>query len=183
MNHVALASLVFGMVAIGFCGASLAAPQAMLGALSRFPRSRPAGWILTCVDLVWSGILLYHVELGRFNGLKPYLWILVPVVVVLVVRHMAELLASRALGGLLILVPAPLLAAARWHPSPFRYAILILAYAMAVKGVVLVLAPYLFRSAVEFWRRRAGGYRAASVAGLLLGVLLTVLAFTAFRAA
>lgn len=148
--------------------------------ISRFPRNRWAGWLLTAGDLIWAAWLIFNASLGRFEGLKPWLWVLVPVIFFLVVYFMDELLASRALGGLLVLLPAPLLSAARWHESAFRYVIVVLAYIMVIKGIILVLSPYQFRKWTALLIKRNSHCRTWGFIGLMFGVFIILLGITVF---
>jgi len=54
--------------------------------------------------------------LQSVRDFKPILWALAPLCYVLTVCFVEELLAARALGGILLLAAAPVLDAARWHP-------------------------------------------------------------------
>ena len=59
-----------------------------------------------------------------------------------------DLLACRAAGILFALIPAPLLAAARWHPSPARYLVIVIAYILAVAGMFFIAKPWLLRDVI-----------------------------------
>ena len=151
-------------------------PGKALAFLQKFPRNRTAGIILTTICILWSGWLLYQMPMGRFDELKPLLVILVPIAIVIIVTQISELLAVRALGGLLLLLPAPLLDTARWHPSPARLVIVVCAYIMVVKGIVLLLSPFRFRQSVSFFVRDAGSCRAWGLTGIVFAICLLVLA-------
>lgn len=166
-------------LAAGFA-ADLWWPMGMRRWLDAFPRSVAAGRALSAVALLWSAWLLYHGELGRFESWKPMVYVAAPVAYVLVVIFMDELLAPRALGGILLLVPSPLLAAARWHPSPFRYVVVVFAYALVLTGIALVLSPYMFRRAMSAWHAHPRRAKAVSTAGLALAALLLLLALFVF---
>jgi hypothetical protein len=164
-------------VAIGLFG--LFAPDRAAAALRRFPRSKWPAWGLCAIDLLWSGWLLYHTELGRFSAVKPYLYALVPLAFVLVVNYMDELLAPRALGGLFILLPAPMLSAVRWYDSPLRYPVVLIAYAMVIAGIVLVLSPYRFRRTVAPCVENPRGCRVWGACGAAIGTALIIVALAA----
>ena len=148
--------------------------------LNRFPRSRPASWLLVAIDFIWVVWLLHHAQLGRFEGLKSWLYLLGPVCFVVVIYFMDELLAPRALGGLLLLVPVPLLVTARWHDSGFRLVIVVLAYVLVVKGIILVLSPYLFRKTTAFLFKNNRACRAWVLIGLGFGIFVLYLGMTVF---
>ena len=172
-------------IALGAVLAALHAPLLLAPAVSRkflaaFPRSRVFAWLLTAVDLAWSAWLLYHAPLGRFECVKDFLFILTPAAFFLVVFFMDELLAARALGGLLILVPAPLLNAARWHDSALRLTVVMLAYVLAIQGVMVVLSPYKFRKTVQRLAGNDFACRVMGIVGVAVGLLVLALGLTVF---
>jgi uncharacterized protein YjeT (DUF2065 family) len=153
----------------------LLAPAAWRRALAEFPRHLPSAWILTGMDLLWVSNVVLHAPLGRFEFLKPAIYILGPLSFYLLVKYLDELLAPRALGGLLLLLPNPVLNAARWHPSDARLVMTVLAYVAVVAGMLLVLAPYRFRRWTAWWiesdaRCRLGGRLKLAAALVLLGL-------------
>jgi len=148
--------------------------------IERFPRGRWPAWLLTAADLAWAVYLLFNAPLGRFESVKPSLYVLGPVAFFLVVTFVDELLAPRALGGLFLLIPAPLLAAARWHESGFRYVVIIFAYVLVVEGVILVLSPYQFRKITAVWIRSNAGCRALGVIWLAVGSFLVLMGATVY---
>ena len=83
-------------------------------------------------------------------------------------------------GGLLCLLPAPILAVAREHDSQWRLVIVIVAYIMAVKGMALVLSPYLFRKGTAFAAATDTRLRALCMAAVLAGVALVALGVLVF---
>lgn len=131
------------------CGSMMILPERVRDWLRRFPRRRSAGWILATVVLVWWGTRIYHSPLGHFEQYRNLLFILIPLAIVLCGYFVEELLAPRALGALLILVPVVMLDAARWHESPLRLVMAVFAYLLIIKGCVLVVAPYWFRKGAE----------------------------------
>lgn len=156
------------------------APGRMRRLALDFPRSRWPAWLLTAVDLCWAGWVVYHAELGRFNGLKPSLFLLTPLAIGLVAFFMDELLAPRALGGLLLLLANPILNAARWHPSPWHFVLTALAYVWVAAGIVLVLSPFRFRQVADFATRTPLRCRVGGLARLAFGALLLVLGLSVF---
>jgi len=139
------AALLLGGVVAAVGAALAAAPTAVRDWSARFPRMKPAAWMLTALDLLWSAWLVHQMPLEGFDNLKPLLYVITPATFVLVVMLLDDLLAPRALGGLLLLIPCPLLDVQRWHPSPWRAVVAVLAYAVAGMGFALVLNPYQFR--------------------------------------
>ena len=183
MGLLSIYSLALGLVLLVTYGLMWAKPDAAITSLRAFPRSTKAAWVLTSIDLVWSGILLHHTPLGPVESYKFLLFALVPLAIVLLVRFVDELLAVRALGGLLILIPAPLLDAARWNASPWRLFVVVLCYLMVIKGVVLILAPYTVRKGLDWGVKKPGRIRPMLGLGMAMGLALVVLALTVYRVA
>jgi len=155
-------------------------PAQALDAIRRFPRNRPLGWVLAAVALLWSAWLVFHMSMESFDKYKPLLYVLTPLAFVLVVLFVDDLLAARAFGGLLALIPAPMLDAAQWHESPWRFVVVVLAYVMALAGMALILSPYHLR---KFMERFAGSpatcFRLGS-AGCALAAALLLLGLLAY---
>ncbi len=155
---------------------ALLAPDLFRRVLLGFPRSRVPGWLLAALDLSWFGWLLYHEPLWQFfDYVRPWLWLLIPVIIILVCIFMDELLAPRALGGLLLLVAGPILDAARFHPSLWRYIPIVLAYLWIIAGIAFVLTPYRARRFFEFITRTPLRCRVGGGVRLALGLLLLYL--------
>ncbi len=148
--------------------------------LKAFPRHRLTGAVLACAALVWATILLMKMNMGALEKYEPLLLVLAPLVFVLVVFFVDELLAPRALGGLLLLIPAPVLAAARWHESPWRYFAIVSAYLMVIKGISLVLSPYLFRRWCSLCVSSPEKTRLFGGIGLAYSIVWIALAFLAY---
>ncbi len=154
-------------------------PEQSLDALRRFPRSAHAGRILAAVALIWCGLLLYYTPLGPVEPYKAWLFAVVPSTILLVITVMPELLAVRALGGILVIIPTILLEAARWHESPWRLVITVFAYGMVLKGTAFICTPYWMRHGIDWaastptrWRLSIGTGTAISLLLLLLGLFV-----------
>jgi len=145
-----------------------------------FPRHRVTGIALAALALLWVGWIVMHASLGRFESFRPLVYILVPVSIGLVAYFMDELLAARALGGLLLLVPQPVLAAARWHESQARLVLVVLAYAFVLSGITLVLCPYMFRKVTAVLTRTDAACRAWGLAGAVLGAVIVLLGMAVY---
>ena len=181
MNDLGNLSLVIGCILAALCAPCALIPKTAAEWIRRFPRNILAAWILTAADLLWVAWLLFHIHIGRIEGvdfeaLKPLLFILMPIALFLITQFMDELLAARALGGLFLLIPAPLLSVARWNELSYSLVIVILAYIMVVAGVLLVLNPYLFRKMSSRWAQDEKLCRAVGVIGMTFGVVVVCLA-------
>lgn len=146
------------------------APAAFRRAALSFPRSRVPGWVLIAFDLTWVSWVILHASLGRFEPLKPLVWVAAPLSFILIVVFMDELLAPRALGGLLLLVANPVLNVTRWHPSNWRLVVTTMAYLWVIAGIVLVLSPYRLRQMAEFMTKTDPRCRALGLVRLCVGL-------------
>ncbi len=155
----------------------LARPQETARALRALPRSAWAGRVLSAAALLWAGALV-HSEPLEF--LLPYRrWILPLMVLAVPLTWLAtpELLACRATGALMALLPAPVLMVARTHPSPWRLAMVILMYLMAVGGMWLMMSPYRLRDLILRTLRSEGAARATGGMLLAFAIFLGLLAW------
>ncbi len=173
------AGLVAGLVLLLLGGAGVFRPEFARRALGAFPRNRRAALLLTLINVIWVAIMIYHAPLGRFEWVKPLLYVLAPATFLVVIVFMDELLAPRMLGGLLLLLASPVLDVARWHESDWRLVLTVLVYGWIVWAIIIVLSPYRFRHIVSW---AMGGVRRLPIFGALLalGALLIVLAVTVY---
>ena len=165
------------MAALGGLGlaagvAMAARPGAVRAGLMAFPRSRVPGWILTAVGVAWVAGVVSHAALGRFEFLKPAVPVAAVVLFGSMVYFLDELLAPRALGGVLLLVANPVLMGVRWADSPWRLVPVLVAYAWVVAGCALMLHPWLFRRMAERWLGEEGAVRRMGWAKLAAGAVL-----------
>ncbi len=150
----------------------LLAPAAAQRALAAFPRSRAAAWILTALDLAWVVLIMRGASLGRFDILKPYLPLAGVATFAAIVWGLDELLAVRAIGGLLLLLGDPILDAVRWNGGAWPIAAAILAYILVIVGAVWVLWPWTFRKTHERLTRTPLRWRLWSALWIALGLAL-----------
>ena len=172
-------NLFLGRALVGLGALALAAalfalrfPKALRAGLQAFPRSKGPGWILTAAGTIWVAWVISHAALGRFDVVKPFIPILAVLGYAAIVYFLDELLAPRALGGLLLLVANPLLNGVRWSDSAWRFAVVLIAYAWVVAGCALMLHPWMFRRLSEKFAGSAGTLRALSWSKLLAGAIL-----------
>lgn len=158
-------ALLAGVFALGF-------PSALRKGLLAFPRSKGPGWVLTAIGVFWVSWVISHAALGRFEGVKPVIPLLAVLGFGAIVWFLDELLAPRALGGLLLLVANPMLNGVRWVESGWRFVPVLIAYAWVIAGCALMLHPWLFRRMAEKFLSQAGWLRAAGWGKVLGGVVL-----------
>jgi uncharacterized protein YjeT (DUF2065 family) len=128
--------------------------------------------------MVWVAWIVLNASLGQFEYLKPAIYVIAPICFLMLVNYLDEMLASRSLGGLLLLVANPILYSARWHDSAWRLVMPALAYVLIVAGMTLVLSPYRFRDAVSVLASTPARCRVLGLSGLAVGGV--VLALGAF---
>ena len=174
-------ALVIGVIAIVGRLPLLVAPALARRGIAAFPRHVLTGRLLALIAMAWGTYELFQMPMGFLDAWKPVLWGLAPVSYVLIIFFLDELLPVRALGGLLLLAPTPMLDAARWHPSPWRFVIIALAFAWVIWGMVLVVTPFRLRQAAAFWIATDGRCRLAGLLGVLVGAFLIALALTVYR--
>ena len=197
MSPLVLAALGLG---IFFCvsgAAILWQPAGAARAATAFPRHGPSGKILAAIALLWVALIIYHASLGRFEYLKFLPARIIPPLAplmegplgflfqtplwaalgswALITRTMDDLLAPRALGGVLLLIANPLLNAARWHPSTWRLVVTVIAYIMVIQGIWLILSPFRFRMTAQWLLASPQRTRYAGLAAAATGLLLLVL--------
>jgi len=143
--------------------------------IAKFPRNRFWGIVLSAIGLLWSALLINDMTLGGLSAYKWLLYILTPLAFYLVIQYLDELLAPRALGGLLMLYPTVMVEAARWHESSWRLILVGLAYVMVTFGAWLMLCPFKFR----IWGDALVSTRSRRMAAaIVLGVLAILLVLT-----
>lgn len=180
MTVLAQVSLITGISFILLHLPYIINPQLSQKLLKAFPRNKIISWILTAITLIWSAYLLNQTPLGKFDVIKDYLMVATPVAIALVCYFMDELLAARALGGLFILLPTPMLTAARTSDSVLRLIIVVIAYVLVIAGMIFVLNPYKLRNLFAKVLNSESSTRIAGIIGVIIGALLTLLSFTAY---
>jgi len=143
--------------------------------LRRVSRHAWAGRILATAVWIWGAYALYVMPLDFILPYRHYIPFATLVLIPLSWFWMEDLLFCRALGGLLVLFPAPLLKVTDLHPSPWRLAVVALAYLALMAGMAFILYPYYLRRMLEGLAVSAAFRRAGGAAALVFGLLLLVL--------
>ena len=147
---------------------ALAVPEPTARLWRAFPRSVWPGRVLTAIALAWAALWLQVMPLGPLAFLQRHMVVLYVVAVAATWFLCEELLACRAVGGLLALIPSALLPSAQWHSSAVRYIPLVVGYLFAVAAMFLIAQPYHLRN-VLLWGA------AATERTRLLGAAVTAL--------
>jgi hypothetical protein len=179
MSLATITFLVSG--AIGLLGLwALVFPVSWRAAMKAYPRFLPAGWVLVVIDMVWFAFNIKASPLGGLDQYKPWLWLVTPAVIFLLIRYLDELLAVRALGGLLLLVPGVIFDASRIdYATPYRLVMVLVAFGIAVVGCLFVSGPHNFRQWLASPIATNGKARRTGAA--LLGLALSLAAVSAMH--
>ena len=169
-------SLLAGLWLILSHGFALLRPGPVQRWLRKFPRSKPAGAVLLIADSLWALVMVTTMDLGEFSHLRTMLLVVILVATYLTFRYVDEFLAVRALGIFLLLLAEPLIEAAFLQPQTGRLLLVAWAYAIAILGMTWVGLPYLLRDQIDWFRKSHIHWRAAALAGLIYGGLLTAFA-------
>ncbi len=146
-----------------------------------FPRNIKLGRIFMAVGLFWFWLLIVPanifssplaMDLQDFNSLKIIMVFVVPLAGYLVVTECTEFLALRGLGLCLLMAAAPLLAAAWQEPHTLKNLIPLYAYAMIIKGLIMVGMPYVTRDLISWASASDSRFKMVSIAGLGYGVVI-----------
>jgi uncharacterized membrane protein YhaH (DUF805 family) len=175
MSELAWTAVICGGLILFVHVPCVVMPGHVRAAVKMFPRSKWSGWILTACALGWAAWVLATSPLGRIERYKPLLYVLTPGAFVLIIFFMDELLAPRALGGLMLLAPLSMLSAAKFHESSLSLVIVVLAYVLVVAGMTLVLSPYLFRKIGRFCIESEERCQGLGVIGVGFGILVVIL--------
>lgn len=171
-------NIATGALFVAYAFFALARANLLARGFKAFPRNRFFGFALTAIGLVWSALYIDQMSLGELGKYKWLLYILTPLSFYFIVQYLDDLLASRALGGILMLYPTIMVDSARWIPSSSRYVLIITAYVMVVLGIWLVLSPFKFRIWTDALTARPV-LRAAS--GIFAAVLGCAMVFIGIR--
>ena len=159
---------------------ALLAPGPTSRALRGLCRNRWADIVLSTLALAWAGWLLYALPLEFLQPYRKYIPFVMLAAIPFTWYAMPDLLAARAIGGLLVLLPAPVLQVARVHPSAWRLVIVSLMYLYAVAGMTLIMAPYFLRDLLAWLAGNDTRLRICGAAHLAAAAVLAWMALVAF---
>ncbi|MBI2441334.1 MAG: hypothetical protein HYV35_08195 [Lentisphaerae bacterium] len=180
MSDLGLVALTSGVLLLVGGGGLALWPRGAAALVKAFPRHVWSGRILAAADLIWAAWLVLQMGSAWVDAHRALVYVAMPVFYVLIIILMDDLLAARALGGLLLLVPLPILESAFVHPAASRLLMTTFAYMLVVLGLVLVWSPFKLRQWTERWINRASIAGAAGAAGILLGALMLFLAWMVY---
>ncbi len=160
---------------------ALITPGGINTLLEKFCRSRITGIILCLTAWAWAGYALWTLPIDFLMPYRKYIPYLVLVCAPMTCISMENLLACRALGGILVLYPYHLLLTARSHPSAWRLLVVTIAYISIIKGMTLLLYPWKMRQCVVWMKQRPQLTRAGGAVNLALGIILAWLGAAVLR--
>lgn len=151
---------------------ALVKPKAAQDWLRAFPRSRPAGVLLSIAAGAWFFFLVKLMDLGEFSTWRQTVLMLTPVATVLSILYMRDFLAVRALGTLVLLAAEPLLESAFMRPEQSRLLLVSLVYVWVLFAMFWVGMPYTLRNQITWVTASEKRWRAAAFAGIAYGLLV-----------
>lgn len=180
MNTFAMFTLGYGAGLVALAIPLLSFPRRTQKFLTEFPRNVRLGRVLALIALLWGAWMLLHSQMAWVERHRGLIYLLIPAACAVVFFLMDDLLAPRALGGILLLAPTPILNAAFMEPSSWRLGMVVLAYLLVVIGMVLVWSPYMFRKFCESCVCSVKHCSTWGVFLLLLGLALCSIGWFAF---
>lgn len=138
-------TLIIGTFFLAVGSLALFADRAFGRFLKTFSRNKYAGMALSTIDLILTYFLLKAMPVGFLEQYKWMLIPLLPVAIILVNLYLDELLSARSVGGLFMILMAPVLNAARLDFQTFTPVLSFACYLIVVAGMYLTCLPYLMR--------------------------------------
>ena len=152
----------------------LTKPALIARCMKAFPRSVWTGRILSAIAWFWTGVAVYQMNLDLLMPIIKYLPIIIVVCIGLSWVWMKELLASRALAGIFMLLPMPLILAVRADASLWRLVPVILGYILLTVGMDVMLYPWHHRNVLTWVSASESRLRFIALIPLTLSILLFI---------
>lgn len=179
MSELALARVMVGALAAALAafGCFLFAPGAG-AAVARLPRARALGWGLSALCWAWVAAQLTLHPIDFLAFLTPARTIVgAAVCLALTWALLGNLLCARAIGGLLMLWPMPVILAVREQVTLWREVPVVLGYLSLTFGMVVVFYPWVFRLCCEALSERRTVRRIVAGCLLAAGALTVCVVF------
>ncbi len=142
--------ILLGIITLCQGLACILIPTHLARVLKAAPRNQIAGCILSAIAWAWAAFAVKEMGLDFMMPYMKYLPFLTIGLIALTWIFLKELLTSRAIAGILMLFPMPLILSMRADPSAFRLIPITFSYIMAVLGMDIMLYPWHHRNAL-FW--------------------------------
>jgi len=173
-------SICLGLFSAALNLIGLISPARFGTGLRKFPRSIPAGWVLTLAGTAWFIWIVHHESLADFESLKPLLFTLFVGVGLGTCFFVQDFLAVRGLSVLLLLLGKLMVDAERWAASEWRLVIAVWAYAMVLCGMWFTISPWRMRDLVYWGTANESRIRVTSAVRFAFGIFVAALGFTVF---
>jgi len=173
------AAIIVGLIVLVLHVFALVNPATAMAKLKTVPRSQNIGTVILTLDFLWAWVVASAVDLGDFERLRWLAQFSVPVIYVAMLFWVNDYLGARAIGIFLLLACCPVLDAA-WMKADTRWVLNLGIYVYLTLGLFWIGMPYTMRDNITWATRTAGRFKALSLAGAGYGVLLLVMAFTAW---
>jgi hypothetical protein len=180
MSDLAFLTLICGTLILVWSAGMALWPRGAAAWVGAFPRHVWAGRILAAVDILWSAWLLMQMGFAWVDAHRILVYAATPVAYFLAILFVDDLLAARALGGFMVLVPLPLLESAFVHPAASRLIMTSFAYLLVIGGIVLVWSPFKWRQWTERWIHRVPITRTLGVCGMIIGASMLFLGWRVY---
>jgi len=146
----------------------------------KFPRSVPAGYLLTLAGTIWFIWNVNHESLADFEMLKPFLFTLFVGVGLGTCFFVQDFLAVRGLSILLLLLGKLMVDTERWAASEWRLVIAVWAYVMVLGGIWFTVSPWRLRDLLYWGTANDTRIRFTSGLRFAFGLFVAALGFTVF---
>ncbi len=181
---------ILGLAMVALYGVMYFKPEPAMVWAKKLPRHYQAGIYTMALGMIWFWLLVapsdsvlgkLSMPLAEFSAMKPYLQLGVPLACVGMIMYVKEFLFVRGLGLCFLMAAAPLLYSAFLKDPASRLLVPLVAYAMIIKGLFFVGMPYTFRDGVNWLTASMGRWKAFSLFGFILGILILGCALTVWR--
>lgn len=146
----------------------------------KFPRSIPAGCVLTLTGTAWFVWIVRQESLADFEPLKPLLFTLFIGVGLGTCYFVQDFLAVRGLSILFLLLGKLMVDAERWAASEWRLVIAVWAYVMVLGGMWFTISPWRMRDLIYWGTANESRIRITSAVRFAFGIFVAALGFTVF---
>lgn len=168
------AVLLLATILLGF-GATLCLPQATCW-VRKLPRARLLGALLTAFCTAWAGWTLHLHPVDFLAFLTPGRLLIGSILLaVLLILFLENLLCARAIGGIMMLWPMPVILLTRDLITTWRLIPISIGYISLTLGMIIVFHPWTLRRACE----TIAEHKSIRLATAGLFILASVLCFAA----
>lgn len=180
--HLSLRLVTLVLGGLGLLGGLIAAyrPAEVRRVLLGLPRNFRAGVAVMIVAIIWTGLLIHHVDLTEMAEYRTWLIVFFTVLGIMTVLYLPDFLFPRALGIVLLLATEVLLSATFPVLHPARHIVTVIGYLWAIAGMFFVTVPYVFRDMVGFFHSSEAATRRTGLLKAAFGVCLIALGATCF---